>query len=169
MKTQDFVDMFYGDAKKSQDETGISAIAILAQAALESGWGDHAPGFEFFGVKSFSKDHSADQLMTTCDFSRRADLQFPQIISVTPTTINGQKFFKYVVKDWFKKYNSAEAAFTDHSNFFLNNPRYGQALEVRSDPMAFLQAISDAGYATAPGYAVLIKKIASMISNLIPA
>lgn len=164
MTPGDFTEKYYPFAKETQDKTGISAIVILAQAALESGWGEHAPGNAFFGVKDTDGVNGNEQLITTTEISRRSDLQFPVIISMVPTTINGQKYFKYTVKDYFRKYDTPEECFTDHTNFFLKNERYAQALAVKSDPDKFADAIATAGYATAPGYAILLKKIISMIS-----
>ena len=39
-------------ARQTEQHTGISHLFILAQAALESGWGAHAPGNMFFGIKA---------------------------------------------------------------------------------------------------------------------
>src|ERR1035437_160221 len=103
MKPQEFVDAYLPFAKQTEAKVGISAIAILAQAALESGWGAHAPGNMFFGVKDTDGVNGNEQLLTTTEYSRRSNLEFPQIISVTPCTVNGQKYFKYIVKDYFRK------------------------------------------------------------------
>jgi len=52
MKPSLFVQKYFPHAKKVEVNTGITAIAILTQAALESAWGDVAPGNMFFGVKN---------------------------------------------------------------------------------------------------------------------
>ena len=161
----DFVRMLYPFAKATQDKTGISAIAILAQAALESGWGKSCPGWAYFGVKDTDGINGNEQLLTTTEYSRRADLKFPVIISVTPTIRNGQKYFKYIIKDYFRKYMSPEECFTDHANFFLRNPRYTKALTVRDNPYLFFNEISAAGYATDPNYATLLSSIAKTIEK----
>ncbi len=161
----DFVKMLYPFAKETQDKTGISAIAILAQAALESGWNKSSPGWMYFGVKDTDGLNGNEQLLTTTEYSRRADLKFPVIISVTPTIRNGQKYFKYVVKDYFRKYVSPEECFTDHANFFLRNPRYTRALEVRDNPYLFFNEIAILGYATDPNYATLLSSIAKTIEK----
>ncbi len=169
MTPQLFTEKYYPEALRSQQDTGIDAVAILAQAALESGWGEHAPGFEFFGVKDTDGVNGNEQLLVTTEISRRMDLQFPVIISVKPVTINGHGYFKYIVKDYFRKYNSAEQAFTDHANFFIRNQRYGRALGVKEDPEKFVTEVAAAGYATAPGYAAMLIKIIHMIQLHIPA
>lgn len=165
MKPSEFVTAYGPFARQTQEKTGISAIAILAQAALESGWGKAAPGNMFFGVKDTDGINGNEQLLTTTEYSRRADLKFPEVISITPVVKNGQKFFKYIVKDYFRKYETPEACFTDHASFFLKNARYGNALAVRNDPYRFIEEIAKAGYATAPDYAEILKSVARSIER----
>lgn len=165
MTSKSFVESFYGEAKKAEQETGISAIAILAQAALESGWGKYAPGNMFFGVKDTDGINGNEQLVTTTEYSRRADLKFPVIINVTPTMYGGKPGFKYRIKDYFRKYNSPSESFADHGKFFLSNPRYAAALKVKSDPIKFIQEVAKAGYATDPNYAKLLTSIISTIKK----
>lgn len=166
MTKQLFVNTYMPYALQTQLKTGISAIAILAQAALESGWGKAAPGNAFFGVKDTDGVNGNEQLIQTTEYSRRADLKFPQIISVTPIVRNGVKMFKYIVKDYFRKYATPEECFTDHARFFLTNKRYAAALAVKHDPMLFIDAIAKAGYATAPDYANVLKAVAREIQRI---
>ena len=51
MTPNEYVIKYYKFAKAVENKTGLSAIAILTQAALESAWGNCAPGNMFFGVK----------------------------------------------------------------------------------------------------------------------
>lgn len=169
MDPKDFVGIYLPYAKETETKTGISAIAILAQAAVESGWGRAAPGNMFFGVKATPGSASADeQLLITTEYSRRADLTFPVIISVTPVVMSGIKMFKYKVKDYFRKYATPEESFTDHASFFLNNPRYKNALAVKSNPVQFVNAIAAAGYATDPSYAHTLDEVIKTIETYIP-
>jgi len=108
MKPSEFVNTYLPYARQTEQKTGISAIAILTQAALESGWGKFAPGNMFFGVKDTDGLNGNEQLLTTTEYSRRADLVFPVIISVTPIMRNGIMYFKYRVKDYFRKYENPE-------------------------------------------------------------
>ncbi|MBS1748064.1 MAG: glucosaminidase domain-containing protein [Bacteroidetes bacterium] len=165
MTPKQFVTEYLPYAKETEAKTGISAIAILAQAALESGWGKAAPGNMFFGVKDTDGLNGNEQLLTTTEYSQRADLHFPEIISITPVIRYGKKYFKYKVKDYFRKYDTPEQSFTDHADFFLNNPRYVDALNVKSNTDAFIDAIAKAGYATAPDYANLLKAVAHTIEK----
>lgn len=165
MKPQDFVTQLLPFARETEAKTGISAIAILAQAALESGYGRSAPGNMFFGVKDTDGLNGNEQLLVTTEYSRRADLKFPEVISVTPVILGGQKYFKYKVKDFFRKYNTPEESFTDHARFLIANKRYTAALAVKSDPIAFVQALAAAGYATAPGYGAILTNIVKTIQS----
>jgi len=167
MNPVDFTKKFLPFAIETEQKTGISAIATLSQAALESGWGKSCPGWMFFGVKDTDGLNGNEQLLTTTEYSRRSDLKFPEIISITPVTRNGQKYFKYIIKDWFRKYNSPEECFTDHASFFFRNSRYANALLVRQNPYLFSIEIAKAGYATDPNYAQLLTSIAKRIEAII--
>lgn len=167
MQPKQFVAQYLPFALKTQTKTGISAIAILAQAALESGWGEAAPGNAFFGVKDTDGINGNEQLLTTTEYSRRADLKFPQVISVTPIVRTGVKMFRYKVKDYFRKYDTPEACFTDHAQFFIKNKRYAEALQVKHNPVLFANAIAQAGYATAPNYATVLKSVIATIEKLV--
>ena len=48
----------------------------------------------FFGVKDTDGINGNEQLITTTEYSRRNDLKFPEVISVTPVVKNGQKYYK---------------------------------------------------------------------------
>ncbi len=173
-----FVEKYLPFAKQTETKTGISAIAILAQAALESGWGEHAPGNMFFGVKDFDGINGNEQLLTTFEYSSRSGLSAAQIglnsiDKEEPVTINDKKFFKYTGKAYFKKYNTPEESFTDHARVFLNTKlkggilRYGKALAVKTDPEKFVTEVAAAGYAQSPTYAQLLISIIKSIRKFV--
>lgn len=166
MTPKDFVQKYLPFARETETKTGISAIAILTQAALESGWGRSAPGNMFFGIKDTDGVNGNEQLLQTTEYLKTPSAIFPEIISITPVIRNGQKYFKYVVKDYFRQYPTPEASFTDHASFFFKNTRYAEALKVKGDPIAFLRAIAAAGYATAPNYSETLVSIAEKIKGL---
>jgi flagellum-specific peptidoglycan hydrolase FlgJ len=163
MIPKDFVAHYYKDAVDSENQTGISALFTLAQAAYESGWGEKAVGNNFFGIKKGSWDESKCQLIVTTEYSKVNTLKFPVIIRIEPSTIG----CKYIIKDWFRKYDTPAQCFSDHGNFFLQNKRYADALKVRSDASLFADAIAKAGYATDPNYSKTLKSIESTIKKLI--
>lgn len=162
-----FVQTYLPYAKKVENKTSISAIVILCQAAVESAWGEVAPGFMFFGVKDTDGVNGNEQLLTTTEYSSRANLKFPVIISITPVIRNGRKMFKYKVKDYFRKYQTPEECFNDHAQFFLKNKRYSEALKHKTDVFRFIEEIAKAGYATDPDYAKTLKSVAVMIQKQI--
>jgi flagellum-specific peptidoglycan hydrolase FlgJ len=167
MKPELFVDKYLAHAKKVEAKTGISAVATLTQAALESAWGDVAPGNMFFGVKDTDGINGNEQLITTTEYSSRANLKFPVIISITPVIRNGRKMFKYIIKDYFRKYPTPEECFNDHAQFFLKNSRYAKALVVKHNYNSFFEEIAKAGYATDPNYADTLKAISKSIVKFI--
>lgn len=168
MTKQAFVDHYGPFAIASEKETGISAIAQLSQGALESAWGKIAPGNMLFGVKDTDGINGNEQLLTTTEYSRNANAKFPNIISVTPVMRNGQKWYKYKIKDYFRKYPTPKESFVDHASFFIKNKRYAKALTVKHDPYKFIEEIAKAGYATDPNYATTLKSIAKSIEKIIP-
>ncbi len=163
MNPQSFVTTYKPFALQSQVETGISYLATLAQSAQETGWGQTVVGNMMFGIKA-TKDTAADkkQLVITTEYSRQANLEFPEVISVTRLASG---MYKYKVRDWFRKYDSPADSFIDHGKFFLTNKRYAEALKVRDDPRAFVTAIGASGYATDPSYGPTLVKIIGMIEK----
>jgi flagellum-specific peptidoglycan hydrolase FlgJ len=160
-----FVEAFLPFADHAEKDSGINKLSILAQAAWESGWNKSTPGWMFFGVKDTDGINGNEQLLMTHEFSKRADLDFPEIISVTPVIIKGDKFFKYVVMDYFRRYNSPAECFKDHAKFFFDNKRYKTALQFKSDPYRFIDEIAKAGYATGPNYADSLKSLVKTIQK----
>ena len=165
MNPSEFVRKYFEYARNSEKKSGISAVFILAQAAIESGWGRVAPGNAFFGVKDADCINNNEQLLITTEYSRKADLKFPEIISVEPVIIKGQHYFKYRVKDYFRKYNSPEECFDDYAGFFIKNPRYRFAMAVASDPEQMAMQVARASYATDPEYADTLLKVIQRIKN----
>ena len=165
MTQKEFIKQYKPFALETERKTGISHLFILAQAALESGWGKSVPGNMFFGVKA-GKDTPADkkQLLTTTEILSSPNLKhlFPLVISVKMLS-SGK--YKYTVKDWFRKYDTPEECFTDHAQFFFKNKRYTKALLVRSDPYKFAEEVAKAGYATATNYADSLKKVIKTIES----
>lgn len=164
MTPKEFIKKYKPFALETERKTGISALFILAQSALETGWGKSAPGNMMFGVKaSVSTPAEKRQLVQTTEILATDKAKFPVIISIEKRP-DGK--FKYTVKDWFRKYDSPEESFTDHANLFVNNKRYAKALLVRSDPYKFAEEVAKAGYATAPNYAESLKKLIKEIEKV---
>jgi hypothetical protein len=167
---KEFVSVYYAEAVAAEATSGISAVFTIAQAALESGDGKHAPGFNFFGIKANKSWTGQKQLLRTHEtVSSVAEAnKYPVVISVTPIPNTNPQLYDAVVRDYFRKYSSAKESFTDHDKFFSDNSkRYGAALKYKSDPMKFADAVAKAGYATDKNYAARLKeKIASVLKVL---
>jgi flagellar protein FlgJ len=166
MKPSEFVKKLYPYAKAVQDKNGISAVAILAQAACESAWGAVAPGNMYFGIKDTDGVNGNEQLLVTTEYLASPNYTFPQVLKVVKVGVNR---WKYTVKDWFRKYPTPEASFADHAKFFFQNKRYNKALLYRDNAYSFIDEIAAAGYATGPEYATTLKTIARMIEKEIKA
>lgn len=164
MTPEQFVKTYFPEAKKVEAKTGFHYLIPLTQGALESGWGAKVKGNNFFGIKDTDGINGNEQLITTTEYLSTNKAKFPTIISITKV---GNKF-KYIVKDWFKKYPSAEKAFEDHINFFLKNKRYSEAIKHKSNPEKFFEEIAKAGYATAPDYANQLKAVMKSVIKRLP-
>jgi peptidoglycan hydrolase FlgJ len=142
---EQFVEALAPIASKVEAQTGISARLMLAQSALETGWGqkpilksDGSPSFNLFGIKASGnwQGEQAD-IVTT---------EFHQGVAVKQ-------------RDAFRAYGSFEESFQDYAQFLQSNPRYEQALAVREQPIEFARALQDSGYATDPQYADKLGRI----------
>ncbi len=122
-------------AQASARQTGVPASVTIAQAILESDWGDSVlarAANNFFGIKSNGAvPGQSVYWMPAWEVVDDEDVE-----SYEP----------------FRAYASLEASFADHGWFFRQNSRYWPALYLAADPRAFAQAIADAGYATDPAY-----------------
>lgn len=163
MTPKEFIKQYKPFALETERKTGISHLFTLAQAALESGWGERTFGNMLFGIKA-RPETPADkkQLLRTTEVLSSANAVFPKIISIKKRA-DGK--YTYTVLDWFRKYETQEECFTDHAQFFFKNNRYAKALLVKADPYKFAEEVAKAGYATAPDYASSLKKIIKMLES----
>jgi flagellar protein FlgJ len=139
-------------AKRAAGRLGTTPEVLVAQAALETGWGQHvmpasngSSSNNLFGIKA---DRSWDGAVV-----RQGTLEY---IGGRPVRVNAA----------FRSYPDAGAAFDDYAEFIARNPRYQQALERAADPKAYVQALQRAGYATDPQYAHKIMQIHDQLAAL---
>lgn len=142
-----FVKAILPHAERAARELGVPARVLVAQAALETGWGKHAikgtdgkSSFNFFGIKSDTR-WSGDKASTT-----------------TTEFVNGSEERQQAD---FRAYDSAADSFADYVHFLKSNPRYAQALQHGGSASRFVQGLQKAGYATDPAYAQKILSIAN--------
>ena len=158
-----FIQKYRDDAECIQEQEGIHWIAVLSQAALESGWGAHVVGNMFFGIKDTDGINGNEQLITTTEYSTNPNLKFPEILSKVQVVRNGKKMWKYTVKDYFRKFETPFDAFLHHVAFLKENKRYAKAWAVRADYNKFFDELAKAGYATDPNYCETLKAVSKSI------
>ena len=159
-----FAEAYYPFATRSAEVTGVPWLVTLGQAAVESGWGRHAPGNNFFGIKAGRTEPAGTrQLLTTTEVLSRPDVTtFPEVISVTRRP-DGK--YLYTVRDWFRVYPTPADAFIAHGRVLRGNARYAAAWQYTGDPYQFIGAVARAGYATEPDYADVVSGAMRLIER----
>ncbi len=125
-------------AERAAAETGIPAPFMLAQAALETGWGkreiigrDGTNSHNLFGIKAGSSWNGPTVDVTTTEY------------------IGGQPR-KMIQK--FRAYANEAESFADYARLMKDSPRYAKVVERAADAKAFAMGLQKAGYATDPLY-----------------
>ena len=146
--SKDFLAQLSLPARLASEKSGVPHHLILAQAALESGWGQRQirrengePSFNLFGVKASANWKGPVTEITTTEFE------------------NGEA---KKVKAKFRVYSSYLEALSDYVSVLTRNPRYA-AVTTAATAEQGAQALQSAGYATDPNYA---HKLTSMIQQL---
>ena len=117
---------------------------IMAQAALETGWGASVVGNNMFGIK-------ANGAFSPYWKGNAVNANTQEVINGSTGTYNLA----------FRQYASVQDSISDHTYFLIQNPRY-KAVFAASTPEAQCQALQAAGYATDPAYA---NKLISIITK----
>lgn len=138
-----FVTELWPHAQRVGQALGIDGRVILAQAALETGWGerlprgaDGQPSHNLFGIKAHGWSGAVARVPT---------LEFRDGALQRETAD-------------FRVYGSYAEAFDDYARFLTENPRYRQALAA-DDAAGFAHGLQAAGYATDPAYAAKILRL----------
>ncbi|MCP3671253.1 MAG: flagellar assembly peptidoglycan hydrolase FlgJ [Gammaproteobacteria bacterium] len=143
----DFVQQLWPWAREAADRLGVAPAALLAQAALETGWGRHVmpsgkgkgdSAFNLFGIKTGRRWKGESVNIGT--------LEYEQGVAVRK-------------KDRFRAYQSFGDSFNDYVDFLQSNPRYSKALASTSDSRTFFHELQKAGYATDPRYAAKLTSV----------
>ena len=165
MEPGKFVKENYPFAVEVERETGIPAVAIVAQAALESGWGEKSIGNNIFGIKYRKGDTGFRKVLTT-EFSEDPNaFRGHEVKSVKfDSDVNKYRFKVY---QYFAEYPSVKAAFMAHARLLLSN-RYKGALIHANNPKLYLSAIWQMGYATDPNYGKKMDKMVDSVLKRLP-
>lgn len=142
---KDFVAQLMPLAEKAAARIGVAPEALLAQAALETGWG-----------KSVIRRHDGGSSHNL--FNIKADGRWDGE-RVGKNTLEYRNGVAAKEQAQFRAYGSFAESFDDYVNFLQANPRYDEALRQTDNPKAFARALQDAGYATDPAYASKIEQI----------
>jgi len=145
---RDFIDGLLPFAKKVSEKIGVDPRLLLAQAALETGWGKFIMHDEY-GQAS----HNLFGIKANNNWKGSA-------VSIDTLEVEGGEFVKR--KESFRMYQNFEESFKDFIRFIKNNPRYQSAIESANDSNSFVQSLQSAGYATDPNYG---KKILDILGR----
>ncbi|MFY3769186.1 Peptidoglycan hydrolase FlgJ [Providencia manganoxydans] len=148
LNSQNFISQLIEPAKAASQKSGISHLLVLAQAALESGWGrreiltaEGKSSHNLFGIKAGK------------------NWQGPTTNIMTTEVINGKSI---KMRDDFRVYGSYEEAIADYINLLTENPRYRDVKHAQSPEVA-ARRLHQAGYATDPNYS---DKLISLINQI---
>lgn len=146
-----FIKRIVGHARSSAEALGTKAEAVMAIAALETGWGSR--------VAQRDDGRSTHNL-----FGIKADQSWNGDASLAKTSEYGEGGWR-TEKAEFRAYASEQRSIQDFADFISRNPRYQTALDNASDPEQFIREVHKAGYATDPNYASKAIAIMKMITS----
>ncbi|WP_165312038.1 flagellar assembly peptidoglycan hydrolase FlgJ [Vibrio ziniensis] len=146
-----FVSSLKPYADKAAKALGIDASLLIAQAALETGWGQKV-------VKNARG--SSNNL-----FNIKADRSW-QGNKVATQTLEYHQNTPVMEKAAFRSYDSFQDSFNDYVRFLEKNPRYNTALNHQGNSEDFIRGIHKAGYATDPQYADKVLRVKSQIDQM---
>ncbi|RDH84706.1 MAG: flagellar assembly peptidoglycan hydrolase FlgJ [endosymbiont of Galathealinum brachiosum] len=142
---KEFINDIWPHAQRAAKKLGIDADVLVAQSALETGWGKHTPkhadgsnSFNLFGIKADNR-WQGDKVEIMTREVRHGVMQQE--------------------KAEFRSYDSVSQSFEDYASFIMENPRYQKALEHGYDSSAYARELQKAGYATDPEYANKINRV----------
>jgi len=141
----EFISALLPLAGNAGKKLNISPKVLLAQAALETGWGQKMTN---------AKDGSSSNNL----FNIKADKRWEG-----PTaSVDTLEFKDGVAKrenHQFRSYDDFQSSFDDFASFLKSGNRYSGALKNSANSAQFLNGLQDAGYATDPDYASKIQNI----------
>lgn len=145
----EFVADVWDHAVNAAQKLGVEPLVLVAQSALETGWGkrvikavDGASSYNLFGIKA-SGDWSGKS-------ARVSTLEYRDGIAAREQAS-------------FRVYDNLAESFEDYAKFLSSNGRYSQALAKAADGPEFVRELQSAGYATDPKYA---DKILGIVDQL---
>lgn len=141
-------------AEKAAARLGVDPHYLVAQAALETGWGksiiresNGSSSHNLFGIKTHNRWEGDSASVMTHEYRGGV---------------------KQMERASFRSYASYEQSFNDYVDFLQSNGRYQKALTQTGNADAFFQELQQAGYATDPRYASKVSQIAHKLLHASP-
>ncbi|MGH1487692.1 MAG: flagellar assembly peptidoglycan hydrolase FlgJ [Cellvibrionaceae bacterium] len=147
---EDFIKFITPYAKEAAEKIGVDYKVIVAQSALETGWGEHS-------IRDRYGNHSFNL------FNIKADSRWDGHL-VNVATIEYKNGVAQKESANFRRYDTIAESFNDYQEF-LNQPRYQKALLAVNNSEDFVAELQHAGYATDPNYAKKINQIVEQHFN----
>jgi len=144
---EEFIQALWPAASEAAAKIDLQPEALIAQAALETGWGKHV----------MQRGHDSSHNLFGIKADRRWDGD-----KVNVSTLEYKDGVAVKTRAAFRAYDSFADSFQDYVRFVSDNPRYADALAASGDPKAYFRELQQAGYATDPAYA---QKIASILDS----
>ncbi len=145
---EEFIKAMWPHAESAAKEIGVNPDLLVAQAALETGWGkkmikskDGSNSHNLFGIKAGSSWQGGTINVKSLEYR--------------------DGIAKREASD-FRTYNSFGESFKDYVNFIKNQPRYDNAVNRAGNSKAYIRELQNSGYATDPHYA---KKVISIMNR----
>ncbi|EGQ8310999.1 flagellar assembly peptidoglycan hydrolase FlgJ [Vibrio parahaemolyticus] len=148
---ESFVNSMKPYAEKAAKALGVEPSLLLAQAALETGWGQK--------VVQNTRGSSNNLFNIKADRSWQGD-------KVTTQTLEFHDNTPVKETAAFRSYSNYQDSFNDYVRFLNDNPRYETALQQRGDSESFIRGIHRAGYATDPTYADKVLQVKQKIESM---
>jgi flagellar protein FlgJ len=144
-RAAEFVEQVLPTIRQAAAALGVNPIGMLAQAALETGWGQRMPrtaegnsSLNLFGVKAGSEWSGARAVADTVEISGGVAKQS---------------------RTAFRAYGSVAESVGDFARLLASSPRYREAITAGADARAYVQSIAKAGYASDPDYANKLNEV----------
>jgi flagellar protein FlgJ len=149
---QSFMSQVGPMAEDAAQALGVSPDILVAQAALETGWGQQP-------IKRADGSNSHNLFALKAGAAWRGDVT--QI-----TTTEYEQGQATTQKAAFRSYDGPAAAFRDFAQLIKTSPRYQGALQAGSDVLAYGRALQGGGYATDPAYADKLAKVTALVTRM---
>ncbi|WP_223461306.1 MULTISPECIES: flagellar assembly peptidoglycan hydrolase FlgJ [unclassified Pseudomonas] len=146
-----FVNTMLPMAREAAARIGVDPRYLVAQAALETGWGksvmrqqDGSSSHNLFGIKAGTSWQGNSARAITSEF------RDGQMVKETAE---------------FRSYDSYKDSFHDLVTLLQTNNRYQDVVKSADNPEQFVRELQKAGYATDPDYASKISQIARQMTS----